>query len=239
MLRAFTCLSPLFVALALTGCGGKVERTDSTVKGNFELNSFPSKVVALEAINEKGGVTRAEVDASGAFSIGLARGHKYQVRVILANGSEPMVFPRADGSLDLDFKVSTGAAVLALGKVNHFASAPPTGFVVSGNSSGEGEVGECVDGHLMGTGEACVDDDAEVSCEMGDEGEQEGEHEDGPGDGDGDGECENGVDQATGAACADDPEADPSQPMAVAELRVPDDLGDCADDDGENEEEDD
>ena len=162
MLRTCTRLSPLFVALALTGCGGKVERTDSTVKGNFELNSFPSKVVALEAINEKGGVTRAEVDASGAFSIGLARGHKYQVRVILANGSEPMVFPRADGSLDLDFKVSTGAAVLALGKVNHFASAPPTGFVVSGNSSGEGEVGECVDGHLMGTGEACVDDDAEV-----------------------------------------------------------------------------
>lgn len=235
MIRKFTRLSLILTAGALSACGGRVERTDSTVKGTLELGSFPDSPIAVEAINEKHAITRANVGVSGAFSVGLERGHKYQLRVVLKNGSEPMVFPRADGTLDLTFKVTSGAALVSLGKVNHFASAPPEGFLMSGNSSGDGEVGECVDGFILGSGEACVDDDAKVSCEAGDNNEQEGEHETDDDDGDDDGECENGKDQATGAACVDELEADASQPMAVPEHNVPDVVGGCADDEQEQE----
>ena len=61
-------------------------------------------------------------------------------------------------------------------------------------------------------------------------------------DSESDGECENGVDQTTGAACTDpeegDDDADPAGPMAIPEHNAPDDVAGCQGD-GDGEEEDD
>lgn len=212
MIRKATLCCGVLAGLVLASCGGKTEWTDSTVQGELDLASFPAAPVAVEATNEQGRVIQSKL-AAGAFELQLPRGHKYQLMVVMTSGAEPIVFPRADGSLDLDFSVSSGGAVVALGAVHHFASAPPTGFDLKV--------------------------DAQVSCEADEENEQEGEHEDADETDDDDVECENGVDATTGAACVDDPEADPNQPMAVAEQNAPDEIGGCADDDEEEDEEED
>lgn len=239
MTGRLTTLCGLLAGFALTHCGGKTVRTDSTVQGHFDLASFPSAPVRVEATSEAGKPTSAAVE-DGKFELMLERGHRYQLTIVLATGAEPLVFPRSGGSLDLDFDVTSGGAIVSLGAVRHYDSAPATGFYIQkGSATADGGPGECVDGHVLGSGEACVDDDAEVSCEADDENEQEGEHEDGDQQGsDGDAECENGVDLATGAACVDDAEADPSKPMAVAEHNIPDEVGGCSDE-GEEDEEDD
>ena len=227
MMRNATRIIGVLAATALFSCGGKTIRTDSTIQGNLDLASFPTAPAGVDAIDENGVVVSSKVGPAGAFKLSVDSGHSYQIRVTFASGSEPLVFPRSAQLLDLDFHVSSGRAIVALGAVRHFGSAPANGFYMqpAAGSAGGGD-GECVDGVEQGTGKACVDDDAEVSCEIGDDDEQEGEHEDNASDGDG--ECENGVALTTGAACTDDALADPSQPMAVAEHNVPDEVGGCA-----------
>lgn len=158
------------------------------------------------------------------------------------------MFPRASKRLDTTVRVASGAATVALGAIRHFNAAPTDGFTVKSSSSGatkpqttsgDGNVGECVDGFVKGTGAACADDDNKASCENG-----EGENDNGA-----DGECENGKDAKTGAACTDEQggaeanddaasDADPTKPMAVADHNAPDNVGGCnegGDGDGENE----
>lgn len=236
MIRRASIFPSLVAAAAVASCGGLTTRTDSTVQGHLDVASFPSTPTAIQARDEHGNVVQAALNA-GQFSLKLPQGHKYQLDVLMSGGQEPVVFPRGDGSLDLDFKISGAGAVVQLGAIHHFDSAPIGGFVIKTTASGEGEVGECVDGTIMGSGEACVDDDAKATCEAGDDNEQEGEHQDAD-ESDGDGECENGVDLATGAACVDEPEADPTKPMAVAEHNAPEDVGGCDDEEEEDGEED-
>lgn len=95
MLRRATTFCGLLAGLALTHCGGQTVRTDSTVQGHLDLASFPSTPLSIEATNEEGKLTATNVEA-GAFKLMLERGHKYQLKVVLANGAEPIVFPRSE-----------------------------------------------------------------------------------------------------------------------------------------------
>ena len=146
------------------------------------------------------------------------------------------MFPRTGCHLDLTFRISSGAAAVALGAVHHLGSAPAGGFSIKSSTKpasangqqGDGQPGECVDGVVMGTNTPCVDDDHKATCE------QESETSDG------DGECKDGKDAKTGQPCTDtdkvgdEEDADPKQAMAVPEVNPPNDVGGC-NDGGDNE----
>lgn len=230
-----------FLILATAACASKsttpVDPT-STVQGRMTAATFKAAPTAVEAIDETGKRIRAGVAADGAFKLDLGKGHTYKLVVLTGAGEEALVFPREGGRLDRTFRVSSGAAVVDLGGVRHMDAAPAGGFTVASGAgairpkSGDGEVGECVDGFVKGTGAACVDDDEKTSCEGGEQS-------------DGDGECENGKDAKTGAPCTDndsagEEDADPTKPMAVPEKNPPNDVSGCSDgSDGDGEEADD
>ena len=238
--------SMLLFAAALAILGGCKKKTaaapdtTSSVTGALTVASFPSTPSAIEAVDEKGTTVQAAVDEQGRFQLSLPAGHTYRFAVALAAGSEPLVFPRASKRLDTTVHIATGAATVALGAVRHFNAAPADGFTVKSSSgssptkpqtetSGDGNVGECVDGFVKGTGSPCADDDAKASCDNG-----EGQNDNGA-----DGECENGKDKKTGAACTDEQggdtetnddaasDADPTKPMAVPDHNAPDDVSGC------------
>ena len=98
MIRKASLFCAVLTGLTLTSCGGRSVWTDSTVQGELDVASFPAAPVAVEATNEHGAVTRVNVQ-SGTFELALERGHKYQLKVVLTSGAEPIVFPRSDGSL--------------------------------------------------------------------------------------------------------------------------------------------
>ncbi len=246
--------------LVVMGCSKEDSESTGTsvsnLTGTLAISTFPSEPQMVQATNELGDKLAASPDARGAFMLALTKGHRYRLSVILADSSEPVVFPRTSGALDQSFRVSSGAALVALGSVRHLDSAPQGGFVVkslsppaSGAAADTDHV-ECEDGIDANTGAACVDDDGALSCEQGDEAEgdnqSDGECENGVDattglacvdepDDQADGECENGVDAVTGEACVDAEEADGAAPMAVAEHNVPDDVGGCDDSEQEGE----
>ncbi len=226
----------------LSGCSKSVSQpadTTSSVTGALSVASFPSKPSAVDAVDEAGASVRANVDEAGHFQLSLAKAHTYRFAVVLASGSEPLVFPRVSKRLDTTIHVSSGAATVALGAIRHLDAAPTGGFYVvtpktgagttaTGEASSDGNAGECVDGAVQGTGAPCADDDTKVSCDNG-----AGQNDNGA-----DGECENGKDTTTGWACTDpqsaaDPndgpatDADPTKPMAVADRNAPDEVGSC------------
>lgn len=220
-------LAPLAVGCSEPPAKGK---DVSTVSGALVSATFPAVPTGVDATDEAGVISHTAADANGKFALSLSKGHRYRLAVVSAAGREPLVFPRASGKLDTTFKVGTGAARFDLGTVRHFASAPTSGFKAA-QSGGEGEDGECVDGALQGSGEACVDDDDKATCEGSAAVEAD------------DGECENGKDAKTGAACADEDDhedgADGAKPMAIAENNVPQELGGCEDGAEDGEEADD
>jgi hypothetical protein len=237
----------LFIGILVAiGCGTSSQAPASTsrVMGALTVASFPSAPNAIEAIDETGAKSKAAVDPQGHFQLSLAKGHTYRLMVVLASGSEPVVFPRASKRLDTTVRITSGAATVDLGAIRHFDAAPANGFTVTTTSTGtkpqtenagEGEEGECVNGFIAGTGAACADDDAKASCDNG-EGQDDGA----------DGECENGRDKKTGAACTDgdddgetdDSAADPTKPMAIPDHNAPDEVAGCnegGDGDGETD----
>ncbi len=196
----------LALGVGLLGCSESpsLDKT-STFQGALAVDSFPQRPESVHATNELGGLLKVPVSSTGDFRIELSRGHHYTLAVGSGTDRVNVVFPRATGQLTSQFKVSSGAALVSLGTVRYFAAAPPGGFFLksahetSGNlasstaEQADGELGECVNGMILGTGAICVDDDGDVACE-GDRS-------------DGDGECENGKDTSTGLACVDSPEA--------------------------------
>ncbi len=201
----------------LGGCSKSASQpadTTSSVSGALSVASFPSKPSAVDAVDETGASVRATVDASGRFQLSLAKAHTYRFAVVLAAGSEPLVFPRVSKRLDTTIHVSSGAATVALGAIRHLDAAPTGGFFVvtpttgtagttaAGEASNEGNASECVAGFVQSTGAACADDDTTVTCDNG-----TGQNDNGA-----DGECVDGKDTTTGLACTDpQPGADPSR----------------------------
>ena len=197
-------------ALVLVACSsssGQQPATTSSVSGKLTLSSFAKAPAAVDAVDETGKRTHGDVAPDGAFHLDLAKGHVYELLVVGPGFEEPIVFPRATGRLDKSFRISSGAAIVSLGSVRHYDSAPQAGFKIlklesqqSGQTgqgeTADGEDGECVDGHLQGTNTPCVDDDDKTTCEKG--------HDDGNHDDENDGECDNGKDAKTGQACTDD-----------------------------------
>jgi len=240
-------------ALVLTagGCKKSTTKADpdptSTVQGALSIPSFAVGPTGVVAVDEVGARIRASLAADGGFRLDLPKGHTYTLYVTGGKADEPVVFPRKGGRLDRTFRVSSGASIVTLGLVRHFDRAPAAGFVQSpakststvkpatSHEQGDGEIGECVDGKVKGTGAACVDDDEKGTCENGSEAS------------DGDGECENGKDAKTGLPCTDndqtgegEKDADAAQPMAVPDQNPPDDVGGCNDGgDGDGETNDD
>jgi len=250
------------LGMGLLACSGSAAPdTTSTFQGALSVDTFPQRPESVQASNELGDLLRVPVTSGGDFRIELSRDHSYTLAVRWGTERVSVVFPRASGQLTSQFDVSSGAAVVSLGTVRYFAAAPPGGFFLksaygtsgqlasSSSDSADGEVGECVDGMISGTGALCVDDDGDVACE-GDHSDGDGECENGtdtttglacvdpPEASDGDGECENGVDSSTGLPCTDPEDVvDPNQPMAIAEHNVPSQVGGC--DEGGGEESDD
>jgi hypothetical protein len=252
----------LFVALcaAAVGCAKEPtgETSTSVVSGTLALKTFPTEPSVIAASNEKGATISTAPDAGGAFRLALEKGHTYELSVLFPNGSEPVVFPRASGSLDQTFKVSSGAAIVDMGTIRHLDAAPQGGFSVkSATSTSSAGDGECENGVDAKTGAACVDDQGKMSCETanekGQDNQADGECTNGvdtktgsacsdpaessdPAGGDqADGECENGVDATTGAACTDPGEAAADAPMAIADHNVPEDVGGCNDSGAESD----
>lgn len=225
-------IASCFVVLVIVGagCSQGASKTTSTVGGTAALGTFPSAPISAIATDEAAHAQSAPIAADGRFSLTLTKGHTYRLSFAAAN-DVPIVLPRSSGKLKAAFHLSTGGALVNLGSVRYFESAPAGGFHVStkpatGSSGATGNDGECVDGILAGTTSPCVDDDGKVQCDDGTEVD------------DGDGECIDGKDAKTGATCTDPPEsgddADPASAMAVPDKDVPDDVGGCAEgEDGE------
>lgn len=241
-MRTILCLA--LTALAAVACSSSTANPSSTVEGKVLTSTFAlGAPTAIDAIDEAGTRTHGLVSLDGSFRFDIRKGHTYHLVALTAKGEEPLVFPRTGGRLDRTFKLSSGAAIIALGNVRHFDQAPAAGFSTQAaapaatttpkSTGGAGEVGECVDGTIMGSGAPCVDDDEKTSCEGGVRGA----------DDQADGECVNGKDAKTGAACTDsDGEgdvADPAQPMAVPEKNPPNDVSGCEDGSEDGEESDD
>jgi hypothetical protein len=236
-LRTAICLA--LSALAAVACSSTKSNPSSTVEGKVAASTFAlGAPTSVDAIDETGARTHAAVSgADGAFKMTVMKGHVYRLVAVTPKGEEPIVFPRTDGRLDKTFRVSSGAAIVALGNLRHFDKAPPTGFTVKsasapaaepagGAETADGAPGECVNGAIKGTGAPCIDDEGKTSCESGNTGA----------DDQSDGECNNGKD-ATGAACTDAQEgeaADPAQSMAVPDKNPPNDVAGC-DDGGQSE----
>jgi len=161
-------LGKILAGVVLAGCGGLEQQAPTTVEGTVDSASFPVSPVAVEALSDRGAIFTASLQGDGAFSLGVESGHVYRLRIALTSGAEPLVFPRPDGSLDLDFKVKGGGASVALGAIRYFEAAPPEGFgvtVVRGeapSSCAEAEDDEVGD-----------DDSATGGAEAQDDGEQE------------------------------------------------------------------
>lgn len=238
-MRSAVFAAACVLAVVTGACKSTKSDPTSTVQGQLSVASFGFAPTGVDAIDERGARTHVDVAADGTFRLDLLKGHLYKVVVVGAGREEPMVFPRKTGRLDLTFRVSSGAGVVTLGLVRHLDSAPTGGFVTQpaattikpATEGAEGEVGECVNGQIQGTGAACVDDDAKVTCE------------DGSAASDGDGECENGKDTTTGQACTDtdqvgEADADAARPMAIPEKNPPDDIDGCKDETDDDDEED-
>ena len=242
-MRTILCVA--LTALAAIACSSSTSNPNSTVEGKVIASTFAlGAPPAVDAIDETGARTHALVSGDGAFRFVIRKGHVYRLVALTPKGEEPLVFPRTGGRLDKTFKLSSGAAVIALGNVRHFDQAPAGGFAVQStmpvaatttakSTGGGGEPGECVDGAIMGSGVPCVVDNEKTSCEGGAQGA----------DDQADGECVNGKDAKTGAACTDgDSEgepADPAQAMAVPDRNPPNDVGGCDDGSDDGEESDD
>ena len=227
------------VALVVAACSSstKPAATTSAVSGKLTLSSYPAAPTGVAAIDETGARTHVVIGADGSFKLDLLKGHLYKLVVLTPGGEEPIVFPRDANRFDKNFRVSSAAALVALGGVHHYDRAPQAGFTVMKRTStttkdnnAEGNEGECVDGHLQGTNTPCVDEDDQTICE------------DGADASDGDGECEHGTDAKTGQPCTDsdhageEEDADPTQPMSVPEKNAPNDISGCAEgSDGEEE----
>lgn len=225
---AFACgIAVLALGVAVGACSetGTPPDTTSTFQGSLSLDTFPTRPDIVQTTNELGAVTQVAVGPRGDFRIYLSRDHSYTLAVRSGADGVKVVFPRATGQLTSRFDVASGAAFVSLGAVRYLAAAPAAGFQLKGAHAvsgqvadrADGEVGECVNGMIQGTGAVCVDDDGNVACE-GAESDGESECEDGkdtagascidaPEGSDGDGECEDGKDASTGLACSDAQEA--------------------------------
>ena len=150
-------------------CGASSAPSDptSTVAGKLSTASFTNSATAtaISATDEQGARTQANLGADGSFHLDLPKAHLYTLSVTTAKGDEPMVFPRTSGQLDRTFRVSSGAATVALGTVHHLERAPQGGFAVDdqaevtctdGTAASSGD-GECQNGKDQQTGQPCSD----------------------------------------------------------------------------------
>ena len=146
----------------------------STVEGKVDGATFALAVpTGLDAVDEAGARTHLALATDGAFRLVLAKGHSYRLLALTSKGEEPLVFPRPNGHLDRTFRVSSGAALVALGTIRHFDRAPSTFSVTNdATTSCEGgregasqhSDGECENGKDQKTGAACTDlEDTEVA----------------------------------------------------------------------------
>lgn len=156
-------------ALAALACTSTKSKPTSTVEGRIDSSTFAlGAPTAVDAIDETGARTHTPIASDGAFRITIAKGHVYRLVALAPKGEEPLVFPRTGGRLDRSFRISSGAAVVALGSVRHFEKAPAT-FSVNddgktsceggGDGAGVPSDGECENGKDAKTGLACSDDD--------------------------------------------------------------------------------
>jgi len=142
-----------FAALGVAGCSAAAKRSDtSTIDGSVSSASFSSTPVAVQAIDEHGRLVRSDVAKDGTFQLQLGRGHRWALEVVLASGTEPIVFPRANNNVDATFRVVGGGARVSLGSVRHVGAADAwsvTSTAVTCDDSSDGNFegdGQCENG---------------------------------------------------------------------------------------------
>jgi hypothetical protein len=154
--------------LAMSGCSSAdktaANENTSTISGQFALESFPDAPTSVSAIDETGSKTKVQPSKDGKFAIALNTGHSYSISIEVGSSSEPIVFPRKDGSLRKTFDVTSSNANVNLGTIRHLDSAPSQGFSVRGTKQGDQEASECEDGIVTSTGAVCVDDETVSVC---------------------------------------------------------------------------
>jgi len=218
-------------SVSLAGCGGTGAPPSTEVRGVVEPATFRASPEAVEAVDEVGKTFRADLDrwARGSragspedevgktfkadldrsrhFALPLEPGHVYTLRVVLASGFDPVVFPRADLRLDRDFAVKGTGAIIDLGKMSHLDAAPAGGFTALARSDAVPSCAGTEDDE--GEDDEVEDDATEVEDDATEVEDDATEVEDD----------------------APELEADPLQPMAVGEFNVPNSVAGCS---GEN-----
>ena len=168
-MRVATPIGFVLYTCALLACSSKTSApsASSQISGRVDAATFAlGAPTGLDAVDEVNVRTHAALAGDGSFQLALAKGHAYRLVALTPKGEEPIVFPRANGHLDQTFRISSGAAVVALGSVRHFDRAPATFSVADdGKTSCEGgragasdqADGECENGKDQKTGLACTD----------------------------------------------------------------------------------
>lgn len=167
-MRTVICLAACAVLAVACSSASSTSKQTSTITGTVASATFVSGAPSgVDAIDETGARTHVVLGADGAFSMNLAKAHVYRVVAITPAGEEPLVFPRAGGRLDTNFRLSSASAVVALGSVRHFDSAPQAFSVVdngqtqceSGSTGANDQGGgDCENGKDANTGGPCADD---------------------------------------------------------------------------------
>lgn len=231
----------------LVGCGSSP--TTSTVKGTIAQETFSPRVHKITVVNDKGNSSVASVDASGAFSLVLAKHARYQFFLSEDGKSMPIVIKSDDGRLETALEVKGGGATADMGSVRFW----PGTQIASGrqiNVSQPGPVttiggGACVSGKIEGTDQPCASGEATLVCEDVDD-EDSDDEEDGDNH-----ECEDGIDpngnycdggpaanQDNGEQGAEATDVSSADAIGVPELNLPESLG-CGGEDDEEEGDDD
>lgn len=206
------------VAVTSTACTSRSPSSPSvgisTLQGTAALSSYPAMPRSIQATDETGRITRADIAADGSFTVELRRAHTYRVDVVTDRGAVPLVFPRTSGKVTTTFALKSDGARLTLGQVRYTlrTTAVPVearitkAFTIrTASLGGAGEEGNC---------ENCGDDNQEVACEDGSHG--------------------NG--QSSDDMEGTDDEAGSHGEASIAEHNVPENVDGCGDhqDDGEN-----
>ena len=183
--------SSLILALGMSACSSAPSA--QAVRGTAALTSFPSTPTEVQVHRAGVVVASAAIDADGSFEVAVPPGTGYRIALVNADRAVALVYPRAQGNIELSFDVRSGANAFDLGSVRYTNDLNTRTFAFS--LTGEPD-GECEDGIDAETGAVCVDDDeGPDACDDDAETDDDGV------------DCVDGIDSATGDECDGGPAA--------------------------------
>jgi hypothetical protein len=141
MIRAVRRASLVVFAALGFGCG--TEPAPQIVSGHANLSTFPTGISEVRAVRAGLVVATAPLGSDGAFSLAIPAGARTRIEFASPTAKTTLVFPRRDGSIDVQFAVGRGGAPRDLGTVERVGDAHLQTFTFGA---------DCVDGTI------CIDE---------------------------------------------------------------------------------